>query len=218
MQISTTQKIPVVELSLFVYSSHVPVTACERFLLTSSLIKALASQSLYWPLTHRKLGKNRGITVTLKDQNIVLYPPVKLFLDLPKPVRIHQPGDPEDGGEGEPPDVSHMVKDRNKVIHRQLNYTWLPTPMSKNLKGIISPTILKSCSMVGFTNLQEQFFCLPTPFVQHFKDEGSPYNPSSALLQLVRGGKHITPLSKMPLLGVAGKEGRIHPVNTVLLV
>lgn len=125
VQISTTQKIPVVVLSLFVCSSHVPVTARERFLLTSSLIKAVASQPLYWLLTHRKLGKNRRIT--LKDQNTVLYPPVKLFLDLPKPVRIHQPGHPEDGVEGEPPDVSHMVKDRNKVIRRQLNYTWLPT-------------------------------------------------------------------------------------------
>lgn len=135
--------------------------------------------------------KNR---VTLKDQNIVLYPPVKLFLDVLKPVRIHQPAHPEDGIEGEPPDVSHTVKDRNKAVRRQLNYTWLPTPAGKNLKGIISLTTLKSCSVVGFTNLPKQFFCLPTPFVQHFEGQGSPHKFSPASVRA--GGKHITPLSQ----------------------
>lgn len=138
---------------------------------------------------------------------------VKLFLDLPKPVRIHQPGDPEDSTEEEPPDVSHTAKDRNKVIRRQLNYTWLPTPIGKNLKGIISPASLENRSMAGFTNLQKQFFCLPTSFVQHSKDKSSPHSPAS-----VTGGKHITLLFQMPLLGMAREEGHINPVHTVLLV
>lgn len=194
VQISTTQKIPVVELSLFVYSNHVPVTACECFLLTSSLIKALASQSLYWPLTHRKLGKNREITVTLKDQNIVLYPPVKLFLDLPKPVRIHQPGDPEDGGEGETPDVSHMVKDRNKVIHRQLNYTWLPTPMGKKSQGHNFPYYTKKL-LHGWIHKHAGAVFLPShtlcPTLQGWGLFLQPkFSPAS-----VRGGEtHHTPL------------------------
>lgn len=85
--------------------------------------------------------------------------------------------------------------------------------MGKILKGMISPAALENHSMVGFTNLQKQFFSLPTSFVQHFKDKTSPHSPVS-----VTGGKHITLLFQMPLLGVARKEVRINPVHTVLLV
>lgn len=147
----------------------------------------------------------------MKNQHIALYTTVELFLDLLKPVRIHQPDHPEDSIEGETPDVSHTVKDRNKVILRQLNYTWLPTPMGENLKGIISPTALKSCSMAGFTNLQKAAF-LPShilcPTFQGLELEGS------ALLQS-EAGKH---LPRLPLLGVAGRERYISPVNSVLLI
>lgn len=173
-----------VELSLVICLSHVPVTERECFPSTLVLVKALTSQFFYWLLALRNLSKNRRIT--LKDWNIVLFPPLKLFLDLPKPVRICQPGHPEDK-DGEPPDVSHTVKDRNKVIHRQLNYTWPPTPTVKNLKGTVSFTTLKSCSVVGFTNVQMQLFCLPTPPVQQHEDLASLQNPSSALLQLEVG-------------------------------
>lgn len=151
----------------------------------------------------------------MKNQHVVLCTTVKLFLDLLKPVRIHQPDHPEDSVEGETPDVSHTVKDRNKVIPRQLNYTWLPTPMGENLKGIISPTALKSCSMAGFTNLQKAAF-LPSPILcptfQGFVLSTQPrFSPPS-----VRGRE--THLPKLPLLGVAGIERCISPVNTVLLV
>lgn len=128
----------------------------------------------------------------MKNQHIALYTTVNLFLDLLKPVTIHQPDHPEDSIEGETPDVSHTVKDRNKVILRQLNYTWLPTPKDENLKGIISPTALKSYSMAGFTNLQKAGFLHPISFVQHFKDLSSPYKPGSAL-PLLEAGKYTLP-------------------------
>jgi len=179
------------------------------------LIKALASQSLYWLLSHRKLGKNRKIA--LKDQNTVLYPPAKLFLDLPKPVRIHQPGHPEGGVEGDPPDVSHTVKDRNKVICRQLNYTWLPIPTGKKSQGQNFPYYAKKLLHCWIHKSAEAVF-LPShtlyPKVQGLGLSTQPkFSPAS-----VRGGKHITSLSKMPLLGVAGKEGYTSPGNTDLLV
>lgn len=120
--------------------------------------------------------------MTLKDQSVALYIPVKLFLELSKPVRICQVGHPEDV-KGEPPDVSHTVKDRNKVIHRQLNYTWPPTPTVKNLKGIVSLMTWKSCSTAEFTDLQMQLFCLPTP-VSNSMRTCALWNPGSTLFLL----------------------------------
>lgn len=149
----------------------------------------------------------------MKNQHIVLYIAVKLFLDLLKPVRIHQPDHPEDSIEGKTPDVSHTVKDRNKVILRQLNYTWLPIPMAENLKGIISPTTLKSCSMAGFTNLYYAALLPSHILCPTFQGFELSHSPGSALLQLEAGN-----LPRLPLLGVAGIERYISPVNAVLLV